>query len=211
MHLNIPKLHSLVHYAESIRNLGTTDNYNTEVFERLHIDCAKKAWRASNHRNVRPQMTKWLERQEKIAMFETLSDRLHSPTTTSNTTAHSTPPKTGLFMPKHPSVARQSIPSITERHAAPGFAKAVNQYIYSMKLGRPLTNREQEQASSYLPFSRLDVFHTFKFTTIPLTDDGAERDAVKARPANGTEPARFDTVVVLRDDNAEATGVQGMF
>ncbi|KAI0726555.1 hypothetical protein C8Q72DRAFT_876832 [Fomitopsis betulina] len=52
-HLNIP-------------NLGTTDNYNTEMFERLHIDCAKKAWRALNHRNERPQMTKWLERREKM-------------------------------------------------------------------------------------------------------------------------------------------------
>ena len=68
-HLNIPKFHSLVHYADSIHSLGMTDNYNTEMFKRLHIDCAKKAWRASNHRNERPQMTKWLERREKIAMF----------------------------------------------------------------------------------------------------------------------------------------------
>ena len=75
-HMNIPKLHSLLHYIDSIKNLGTTDNYNTEMFERLHIDCAKKAWRATNHRNERPQMVKWLERREKVAMFETLRERL---------------------------------------------------------------------------------------------------------------------------------------
>ena len=159
-------------------------------------------------------MTKWLERREKVAMYETLFVRLHTSTKApdahySAATTHTTPAKTGLFMPKHPSVARQSIPSIVDRHCAPGFVKALNQHIYSLKLGRPLTSREQEQASSYLPFSRLDVFHTFKFTTIPLTDDRAERDVVKARPVNGTEPARFDTVVVLRGDDAEATGVQG--
>ena len=77
-HLNIPKFHSLVHYVDSIKRLGTTDNYNTEMFKRLHIDCAKKAWHASNHKNVRPQMTKWLERREKIAMFETLCAQLHT-------------------------------------------------------------------------------------------------------------------------------------
>ncbi|KAI0726073.1 hypothetical protein C8Q72DRAFT_784322 [Fomitopsis betulina] len=78
-----------------------------------------------------------------------------------------------------------------------------------MKLGRPLTSQEQENASSYLPFSRIDTFHTLKFTTIPLTDNRPECDVVKARPRIGSEPARFDTVVVLHDDNAEATGVQG--
>ena len=78
-----------------------------------------------------------------------------------------------------------------------------------MKLGRPLTSHEQEVASSYLPFSRVDVYHTLKFTTVALSDERAERDVVKARPAAGGEPARFDTVVVLRGDDAEATGVQG--
>jgi len=41
---NIPKLHSMQHYAELIRNYGTTDNYNTEYTERLHIDLAKDAY-----------------------------------------------------------------------------------------------------------------------------------------------------------------------
>ncbi|KAH9905081.1 uncharacterized protein B0H18DRAFT_899304, partial [Fomitopsis serialis] len=69
-HLNIPKFHSLVHYVESIRLYGTTDNYNTEMFERLHIDFAKKAWRASNHRDEFPQMMKWITRREKMAAYE---------------------------------------------------------------------------------------------------------------------------------------------
>ena len=39
---NIPKFHSLQHYIDSIRWLGTTDNYNTAMFEHLHIDFAKE-------------------------------------------------------------------------------------------------------------------------------------------------------------------------
>ncbi|KAJ7757871.1 hypothetical protein B0H14DRAFT_3598556 [Mycena olivaceomarginata] len=66
---NIPKFHSLLHYVESIEYFGTTDNYNTEIFERLHIDFAKNGWRASNRRDEFPQMITWLGRQEKISSF----------------------------------------------------------------------------------------------------------------------------------------------
>ena len=68
--LNIPKFHSLHHYISSIRLLGTTDNYNTELFERLHIDFAKKGWRASNKRDTFPQMIRWLDCQEKVIAFD---------------------------------------------------------------------------------------------------------------------------------------------
>ncbi|KAG2046152.1 hypothetical protein BDR06DRAFT_858105, partial [Suillus hirtellus] len=40
--LDIPKFHSLQHYLENIKNFGTTDNYNTEMFERFHIDFCKE-------------------------------------------------------------------------------------------------------------------------------------------------------------------------
>ena len=43
-HLDIPKLHSMVHYMELIKNFGITDNYNTEMFKRFHIDMAKEGW-----------------------------------------------------------------------------------------------------------------------------------------------------------------------
>ncbi|KAI0038057.1 hypothetical protein FA95DRAFT_1506102 [Auriscalpium vulgare] len=65
-HFNIPKLHGLSHYVESIRLFGTTDNYNTEATERLHIDYAKDAYRSTNHKDTYPQMTKWLQRREQI-------------------------------------------------------------------------------------------------------------------------------------------------
>lgn len=59
--LNIPKFHSLHHYLDSIRRFGTTDNYNTELFERLHIDFAKRGFQASNKRDPFPQMVQWLD------------------------------------------------------------------------------------------------------------------------------------------------------
>ncbi|CDO76236.1 hypothetical protein BN946_scf184644.g10 [Trametes cinnabarina] len=63
---NIPKLHSLAHYVRCIKLFGTTDNYSTETTERLHIDFAKEAYRATNHKDEYPQMTQWLERHKKM-------------------------------------------------------------------------------------------------------------------------------------------------
>ena len=63
---NLPKLHSLLHYTSLIRLFGTTNNYNTEQSERLHIDFAKDAYRTTNHKDKYPQMTVWLEHREKM-------------------------------------------------------------------------------------------------------------------------------------------------
>ncbi|PIL28221.1 hypothetical protein GSI_09633 [Ganoderma sinense ZZ0214-1] len=70
----LPKLHSLDHYRVAIEMFGTTDNYDTQYSERLHIDFAKEAYRASNCKDELPQMTQWLERREKILRHEKYID-----------------------------------------------------------------------------------------------------------------------------------------
>ena len=69
-HFNIPKLHAIQHYVEGIRWLGSADGYNTESPERLHIDFAKVAYRASNKRDYMEQMAIWLQRQEAMWLKE---------------------------------------------------------------------------------------------------------------------------------------------
>ena len=69
-HFNIPKLHAIVHYLTAIRALGSTDGYNTESPERLHIEFAKEGYRASNNRDYLEQMAVWLQRREAIWIKE---------------------------------------------------------------------------------------------------------------------------------------------
>ncbi|KAG6806897.1 hypothetical protein H0H92_009668, partial [Tricholoma furcatifolium] len=71
---NIPKLHSLLHYAEAIRLLGSADGYNTESPERLHIDLAKEAYRASNKHDYSKQMVLWLQRHEVMSIRKGFCD-----------------------------------------------------------------------------------------------------------------------------------------
>lgn len=69
-HFNIPKIHAITHYVTCIRALGSADGYNTESPERLHIDFAKEAYRASNKRDYMEQMALWLQRHEAIWLRE---------------------------------------------------------------------------------------------------------------------------------------------
>ncbi|KAG8729886.1 hypothetical protein FRC10_003320, partial [Ceratobasidium sp. 414] len=64
----IPKLHMLSHYTYLIREFGTTDGYNTETSERLHIDYVKVFYRASNKVDPIEQMITNLQRREAWAM-----------------------------------------------------------------------------------------------------------------------------------------------
>ncbi|KAI6127321.1 hypothetical protein F5141DRAFT_1186419 [Pisolithus sp. B1] len=68
-HFNVPKIHSLQHYIEMIRSLGSLDGLNTETSEWLHINFAKKAYTASNRRDYSIQMTRWLQCQEAVIWF----------------------------------------------------------------------------------------------------------------------------------------------
>ncbi|KAG1724981.1 hypothetical protein EDB19DRAFT_1897836 [Suillus lakei] len=65
-HFNIPKVHSMCHYVQSIRSLGSADGFNSESPKRLHIDYAKDAYQASSKVDYIAQMTHWLELQEAV-------------------------------------------------------------------------------------------------------------------------------------------------
>ena len=71
---NIPKIHSMVHYFAAVQSRGSLDGFNSESPERLHIDYAKEAYRASNKREYVKQMTVWLGQQETVARFRAYLD-----------------------------------------------------------------------------------------------------------------------------------------
>ena len=67
---NLPKLYFAKHYIDPVKLFGTTNNYNTEYMESLHIDLAKHAYAATNYKDEFTQMTIWLERKEKVHCHE---------------------------------------------------------------------------------------------------------------------------------------------
>ncbi|KAJ3818812.1 hypothetical protein F5880DRAFT_1625872 [Lentinula raphanica] len=169
--LNIPKFHALQHYVEMIRFFGCTDNYNTEMFERLHIDYTKKGWRASNKREEFPQMTKWLSRQENVQSFQKeLSWILEQ-----QCIRHFQ--KFTLWLPKQPTAPGKAISAIELGHAVPFFSTNLKRYLAMLTPG---SSRVQVEGSLFkqLPFDHLDVYYSFKFSPETLDDERSIKDVV---------------------------------
>ncbi|KIJ62538.1 hypothetical protein HYDPIDRAFT_135569 [Hydnomerulius pinastri MD-312] len=208
-HFKLPKLHSLSHYTQSIKLYGTTDNYDTQYTERLHIDFAKDAYSATNCKDEFPQMTQWLERKEKIQHHDAFikwtiagcPPSLHHPppslTTTNSTSSH-------LQMTKAPSVKAVTFEKLETSYGATYFRDALARYIVSRR--NPSftdTQVERESAKIYFRFSTIPVFHKMKFLIQgPSTlMDIQSVDAAHIKPASKdrrgrTIPGRFDTVLV---------------
>jgi hypothetical protein len=207
---NIPKFHSLLHYIEAIELFGTTDNYNTELFERLHIDFAKEGWRASNQRDEFPQMIRWLSRREKITWFETyLSAKI--PTPTVEPIPSSIQGKPPISIAKSPNFPNRPITLIQEKHNAPDFSHYLKHFLNAFAESPASSLRLEGQYT--LPFTKVHVYNMFRFHPKSIHDvegEGDEDDLVKAIPKSSRLPlGRFDTVVVITKDDAESTGLAG--
>lgn len=214
---NLPKLHSLSHYILSIKMFGTTDNYNTESTERLHIDLAKDAYRATNKKDEYAQMTLWLERKEKILRHEKyISWRLNPEQR--HPEARSRPASLDMHLgdihvAKWPS-ASASFDAISEDYGATFFRAALTRYIVQTTQPTLTTRNQVEIAASNinLAFNKVPIFHKIKFLD-PLALTTV--DSIHAKPARtskygGTIPSRFDTAVI-NIGGGEQIGVAGEY
>ncbi|KAJ7269176.1 hypothetical protein C8J57DRAFT_1066810 [Mycena rebaudengoi] len=218
---NLPKLHSWDHYGMYIRLFGTTDNYNTEYTERLHIDLAKDAYRSTNFKDEFPQMMLWLERKEKILRHEKfieweLAGRPPPPIIKNLRPGIIYERK--LMMTKYPTHKSVKFTTLEAAYGATFFHDALSRYI--TQLLDPSLSRaeiERESATFSVPFNAVPVFQNIKFSTSdPYGNDGPMDnivDHIHVQPrkvlSNGNEvPARFDTALV-NTGHGGRTGVDG--
>lgn len=59
-----PKVHSIYHYIGDIMRAGATSNYSAEMWEYLHKEVMKNAWKRSNKRDITKQVMKFNLRQD---------------------------------------------------------------------------------------------------------------------------------------------------
>jgi hypothetical protein len=221
-HFNIPKFHSLIHYQSSITLFGTTDGYNTEQSERLHIDFAKDAYRATNHKDEYPQMTLWLERREKVqqhaAVIQTRLRAAHGDVLEVLPANPIGPPGPGtrcLKMTRNPSNRRVYFEKLAQDYGAVYFQDAIGDFIAKVNNPGASTGTLNNQArNTLIPFRSVSVFHKVKFSRVGSnTSESDIVDVVHVRPEQTDSqgravPARFDTVLVRgKQDNIH--GVNG--
>jgi len=62
IHFRYPTTHLVSHISESIHRIGSSDNFTTDISERIHITNVKEAYRSSNKVNYIQQMLKHNDR-----------------------------------------------------------------------------------------------------------------------------------------------------
>ncbi|KAG0692556.1 hypothetical protein DFH29DRAFT_882303 [Suillus ampliporus] len=222
---NIPKMHSMQHYVTSIKSRGSADGFNTEFPERLHIDFAKNAYRATNRKDYVAQMTKWLAHQEAVGQFDAYLDwtlkRLDSvhnevdddggdaeiegfdaevqPKQT--TTADSIPVVTHILASR-PSFRALTVPFIIQMFGGLSFLPAVSLYLRVSSLRVPAMSH-----SAAPELSQWDRFDAYRRLSIPYPKlralhMGKTMDRIRATPSTPPSgrsqgsPGQFDTVLV---------------
>ncbi|KAN0140702.1 hypothetical protein V8E53_001529 [Lactarius tabidus] len=219
-HFQIPKLHSLLHYTQSIALFGTADNYNTEQSECLHIDFTKNAFRASNFKDESKQMTKWLER------LETMHQHAEFISWCQSTSPLPTPPLTYLrpnlmlspFLTTHPSEKGITFESLYHRYGAIDFQDALADFIVQHNHPELSTAVSRRRANNtLLLFQRVAVFHKIKFTDPDDRDpDPKIVDVLHIRPEvcsrrGTTTPGRFDTALVKNGSQFRVAQIRVVF
>ncbi|KAF5345632.1 hypothetical protein D9758_015168 [Tetrapyrgos nigripes] len=208
---HIPKIHFLNHYVECVKQLGTFDNFNTEYTERLHIDMAKDAYWATNKKDEFSQMTKWLERKEKIMKHESyilwMELGEHPPLY-----LHHIPPGLNtsriLKMAKHPSVNTLNLSDVVDRYGATFLRAALSRYVVQLK-NPQLTGRRFEDAvdALFLGVPSVSAYHRVKYLRYDVfSETMLTADSIHAQPGRRDKydrwvDGRFDTALVHITDN----------
>ena len=200
---NFPKIHSLIHYSSSITLFGTTDNYNTEQTERLHIDMTKEAFRASNKKDEVPQMTTHRERREKVEKhFAFVKWRQGIDQERSRILQPMGPPKPTaqhVKMVLHPTLKVVSFDDLAKKYGAVDFQDALADFI--ARINHPdasVAALRSLAANTLIPFRTVPVYHRIKFR---LKGQSEVVDSILARPEQTDSrgrrvPSHFDTALI---------------
>lgn len=208
----------LQHYIESIKMFGTTNGYNTETTERLHIDYVKDAWRGSNKKNALEQMGRWLIRREAIHDFgyyvKWQTGDLDMAPQTPRGRRRVCESKLGMTVAKAPSARNVSIQVLEDKYGAQGFSKALQTFVsqYREQNARYTRRRRDEDVRVYV--SHVDVWHTLKFNLVDIQlGTRITHDIIHVAPPTVNQrtkkAGRFDTVFI-NDTGAEAVGIEGV-
>ncbi|KAH7918669.1 hypothetical protein BV22DRAFT_1134425 [Leucogyrophana mollusca] len=229
-HFNIPKVHSMLHYIRSIQLFGSADGFNTESPERLHIDFAKRAYRASNRRDYVIQMTTWLGRQESIYIQETyLAWRGHRTLTDVQDPEEADSDDSdmeselecrtgdnlpvglllstnlaGYYLPSTCPHPNTPISHVVEKHGASELIPTLQQWLQA--------RRPDAIVQRLYPFDRVDVYKYISLLTPPYPHISETKRIHKIRRCRRQPtPAHFDTAVVIENEDLyTGSGIAGL-
>ncbi|KAJ7113327.1 hypothetical protein C8R43DRAFT_1138622 [Mycena crocata] len=238
---DIPKIHSMKHYVDMIRALGTADGYNTELSERLHIDCAKLGYAASSKKNYINQMTRWLMRRESIDRFSSylqwaipgylieLNDRANdadSPSGEESDSDSDSDDEEDTIPAAHPSLTppqftiaktapfpRVTVASLEDDYGANDFLSRLEDFLHSESI---LPQRFFDISATFPVYKRIviKIPAVVQVTSSVTNDPIRATRAVPSRGLKKAQPAHFDTVLARKEKPAatpKRLSLEGLF
>jgi len=217
---NIPKLHFASHYVELIKMFGTTNNFNTQYTDRLHIDLTKDAYATTNRKDEFGQMTMWLEQKEKVLRHAQYVDWHLSGSSIPEQVCWIPPGldmQWKLSIAKHPSTHAVSHEWLRTDYRACFFLPALRRFIsLSNKPQQIRPELEESLWNVMIPFTTLPIWHVIKFLrTDPITRITSTADSIHSQPARHDKHGhviseRFDTTL-LNNGSGGNCGAKGAF
>ncbi|KAG8708171.1 hypothetical protein FRC09_001400 [Ceratobasidium sp. 395] len=201
---NFPKIHALLHYVESIISRGSLDGFNTEIFERLHIEMAKNAYRATNKRDYMKQMTDWISRFNAIRSRDAFIQWMlkhHMPALSDKSRAVSRDKVViqsshglAVTLPKNPSFSPTSIPALESRFGINNLFLAVQEFL---QINRPDLVRRLNPHEQFATFVKANIIIDSVYDPYAQGVD----DCLHAGPVNTqtTDPDEEETVTSQSD------------
>jgi hypothetical protein len=120
------------HYVELIKYFGTTDNFDTQYTEQLHIDLTKDTYKATNHKDKYEQMTNWVNQKEHIRQHEQYIQWRQAGSCAPMCADLELPSLDTcweLSMTKHPSLSAVPLNTLQDSYGAPLFKVALRRFI----------------------------------------------------------------------------------
>ncbi|KAF8511993.1 hypothetical protein JB92DRAFT_3174281 [Gautieria morchelliformis] len=166
-HFQIPKIHMMEHYVALIHSKGSADGFNTELSERLHIDCAKEGYRASNKKNYTQQMINFLAWTTDHYSDSQMPADIAIPLLSSHSTKWQ--------LAKEPPYPHVSLQFLKDKHDAVDIIPALTTYLATKVPGSRVTPSNYDLIDVYAKISR------FLLSPQRLTDE-TQKDSVRATP-----------------------------
>ncbi len=178
---NIPKLEMLQHVPRFIREAGSMLQYSADQTERLHITMAKEPYRATNRKDFPEQMSRNVDRQDKVQLFTVFLEWLEG----GDITEKFLPPKTynafledEVHTPRNDTTAfrltdRISVGNIGIRLASlfyhlPKLNTLLSAYYHKNYPPGPSASGPRHR----LPFEQLDTWQNMRLQLRSITDHG---------------------------------------
>lgn len=230
-HMDIPKAHTPLHAVECIELKGSSDNYNAETPEHLHIEDLKNAYPHTNRRSYQTQMIRYLVRRDSannFNMFQAYFDKAwpsepcdplelehramgeEVAVRRKKRTRIPRMENSQIMLNKKPDRLSMHVAAIEERFGLPFLQRDLLRYVNSLRQSADSNTPLPEITALPPEYKRLHVWFSIRVQSPrPNIHYKEEWWRIRAQPRLDDNPARHDPILLVDKEGGVVNGLKG--